>query len=315
MAKELKEKQKRKLAKIADVIQNGDLAIAEMIFDLEDRLDADLPALHDLMKRLKGDKGDPYQFSKKDIQEIASVAQKLVNINTLASAAASLVHIPIEKIVKEAVRLIPAGKDGKTYTKEELEKIIKPLIPEPIAGEDGMDADTEEVFQKIIRDLPSIGTYWRDGLELLQGAERLDISAIDGIEELKQEILETAKGYRVIGGQQGLRMFISGVKLGLIQSLNIVAGTGMTIVYSKLNGQDTVTFSSTGSAGGFTELVATGTVNSVNTSFTFTAVPSYIVADGVWFKATNKNGSVNWTNVGLTITMVNAPAFDIFGVA
>lgn len=68
-------------------------------------------------------------------------------------------------------------------------------------------------------------------------------------------------------------------------------------------------------AAGFTELVATGSCNSANAIFTFTQVPSYIVSDGVWMKATGKSGSVNWTNAGLTITMVNPPSQDIFGVA
>lgn len=70
--------------------------------------------------------------------------------------------------------------------------------------------------------------------------------------------------------------------------------------------------SSTG--GGFTVLPATGTINSANTVFTFTKVPSYIVADGVWFPPTSANGTVFWTNVSTTITMVNPPTFDIYGI-
>lgn len=66
---------------------------------------------------------------------------------------------------------------------------------------------------------------------------------------------------------------------------------------------------------GFTELPATGSCNSANAVFTFTQIPSYIVTDGVWQKATSKSGAINWTNAGLTITMVNPPSFDIFGVA
>ncbi|MDP1614638.1 MAG: hypothetical protein Q8L68_02465, partial [Methylococcales bacterium] len=74
-------------------------------------------------------------------------------------------------------------------------------------------------------------------------------------------------------------------------------------------------FDNASGGGGFTELTATGTVNGVNTAFSFTQVPSYIVADGVWFKPTAKNGTVFWTNVSTNVTMVNPPAYDIFGVA
>lgn len=69
------------------------------------------------------------------------------------------------------------------------------------------------------------------------------------------------------------------------------------------------------SSGGFTELVATGACNSSNQVFTFTQVPSYMVADGILLKAVGKSGMVMWTNVGTTITMVNPPSFDIFGIA
>lgn len=70
-----------------------------------------------------------------------------------------------------------------------------------------------------------------------------------------------------------------------------------------------------GGGGGFTELTATGDANGTNVTYTFTQLPSYIVADGVWYKPTAKNGTAFWTNVGLTVTMVNPPAYDIFGVA
>lgn len=61
------------------------------------------------------------------------------------------------------------------------------------------------------------------------------------------------------------------------------------------------------------EITATGTVNGSNTVFVFSSVPTYIVADGVWFKATDSNGGVQWSAVGTTITMVNPPATSIYG--
>ncbi len=67
--------------------------------------------------------------------------------------------------------------------------------------------------------------------------------------------------------------------------------------------------SSSGGAG-FTELTATGTVNSVNKTFTFTQKPTYIVSDGVWYKE-NKG----WTWGGSTATMTIPPNDDIYGVA
>ncbi len=63
-----------------------------------------------------------------------------------------------------------------------------------------------------------------------------------------------------------------------------------------------------GGAGGFTLLPATGSVNSVNATFTFTEKPDYIVSDGVWYRE-NKG----WTWSVLTATMTIPPNDDIYG--
>lgn len=69
--------------------------------------------------------------------------------------------------------------------------------------------------------------------------------------------------------------------------------------------------------GGVTELTATGTVNGINTQFTFIQQPSYIVADGAWYKAQDNNGNTQWSwNAGtLTATMTIPPTSAIFGIA
>lgn len=69
--------------------------------------------------------------------------------------------------------------------------------------------------------------------------------------------------------------------------------------------------------GGVTELVATGTVNGVNTTFTFIQQPSYIVSDHAWYGQTNTSGTTNWSWNGgtLTATMTIPPTEDIFGIA
>lgn len=71
------------------------------------------------------------------------------------------------------------------------------------------------------------------------------------------------------------------------------------------------------SSGGVTTLTATGTVNGVNTTFTFASLPTYIVSDHAWYAQTNKSGTTNWTWNGgsLTATMTIPPTEDIFGIS
>lgn len=65
--------------------------------------------------------------------------------------------------------------------------------------------------------------------------------------------------------------------------------------------------------GGFTELVATGSVNGINPSFTFTQQPTYIISDGAIYKKLDNNGAVQWSYSGSTATMTIPPTTSIFG--
>lgn len=60
--------------------------------------------------------------------------------------------------------------------------------------------------------------------------------------------------------------------------------------------------------GGFTLLPATGAVNGINTAFTFTEQPDYIVSDGAWYRE-----NIGWTWSSPTATMIIPPNDDIFG--
>ena len=94
------------------------------------------------------------------------------------------------------------GDTGDKPTPAELLKIIKPLIPKPIKGSDGKDADINDIVEQVLQQVPAVdkkeivnlvtkqlptsGEAIRDSLELLQDDDKLDISAIKGIEkELK----------------------------------------------------------------------------------------------------------------------------------
>lgn len=84
----------------------------------------------------------------------------------------------------------------------------------------------------------------RDKLENLKGDERLDKSAIKGLEELEAKI--TNNSVRMVGGIAGIQMYVGGVKKGTVKNVNFVAGSNMTVAHSVVNGQDTITFTSSG---------------------------------------------------------------------
>lgn len=89
---------------------------------------------------------------------------------------------------------------------------------------------------------------------------------------------------------------------------SIVAGSNITV--TRVGGRRSIA-SSAGGGSGFTELTATGTINSVNAAFTFTEKPDYIVKDGVFMK---ENKGWTWSSGTLTATLDVPPDVDIYGV-
>lgn len=77
---------------------------------------------------------------------------------------------------------------------------------------------------------------------------------------------------------------------------------------------DTVEVTVASSGGGsFALMQPTGTVNGVNTSFTFASAPSVIVVDqGRIMQKVSSDGTVNWAGTTAVVLSV-APMFDIFG--
>lgn len=168
----------------------------------------------------------------------------------------------------------PAGKDGKN-------------------GINGKDADinlavdllmerlkTEKLSYKYIKDIPPQPTLVR---------------------ELPSISLFNGRG----GGRGALIVRNGSNPIGQdIRVLNITGGATVT-----RDGDGIATINISGGSG-FTELPATGTINGVNTLFTFTQKPTYIVSDGAWYKE-----NVGWTWSGLTATMTIPPNDAIYGVA
>ncbi len=122
-------------------------------------------------------------------------------------------HTPTSKELTDLIRpLIPKVKDGETPSDERLRSLIAPLIPAVENGEPGKDADEEAIKTKIEADLPQLGEAIRNALELLQGTNRLRITAIDGLEEALKEHAKVDFGAFGPGGGTSFSISQSGVQ-------------------------------------------------------------------------------------------------------
>lgn len=182
---------------------------------------------------------------------------------------------------------------------------------------DGEDADEEAVKALVVADLKNDRSFFlptavetRNGLEMLEGEDRLDKSAIKGIEEIQDEI-KNIKAIRVTGGARGVQLYVDGAKKGMVQYINLVAGTNVTLTYNRANGRNDITISATGGSGAFSILAATGTVDNSNTTFTFASEPTLVVVNGTSYR----NG-FGVTITGTTATLDNPPGVggDVYGI-
>lgn len=187
--------------------------------------------------------------------------------------------------------------------------------------QDGKDADEERMLatlkesiptiEQLAQFLPQASTGIRDALELLEGDERLDISAIRGLKEALDDAKKTGKAVNFVGGARGIYVYINGIKKGIMNTLNFTVGPALSLSYSKVNGLDTLTFDASGSgitvetppeapAGDGSVLV-----------FTFTAEPKWIVSDGTTLY---EGSGYSWDGVAKQATMINGPTQFIRGI-
>lgn len=188
-----------------------------------------------------------------------------------------------------AIRQPKDGKDGKQGPKGD--KGDKPVqgidytIPDPIPGPAGRDG--------------------RDGRDI-------DPSTVEDInetlEEFEKRLNATKPGNGIfIGPSRGIFLYIDGVKKGLINNANFKAGVGVSLAYSKVQGQDTITINASGGgSSGVTVETPTGAVNASNTIFTVSAEPKYVVADGTTYFA-----GAGYSYAALSVTMDVPPSASI----
>ncbi len=178
--------QRKKLERVVELGEKGQVAILKYLFELEDRL----PQIEEIISRLKGDKGDDYVLTTADRKKIAELSHELVSYPAIVRQVLNL--IDLDEIANEATAKIKVPDP----IQPDLEKIAieaAKLIPPPKDGEPGNDADevaiTQAVSEKIEKDLPKLGLSIRDGLELLprgennEPDERLEKEAIKGLDE------------------------------------------------------------------------------------------------------------------------------------
>jgi hypothetical protein len=216
--------------------------------------------------------------------------------------------------LKSAIReLNQIVKDTDKKTKDEFYKSLNNEVYklEKCIGEipEFDSAPLEAKFSEVIKDLdrqikalniPTIIEI-RDGLGSLRGDERLSKDAIKGLDEIEEKIknIELRPTGGRVGGAKGIQLLVDGTKKGNIASLNLIAGSGVTLTYSQAYGRNDVTISA--SSGSFAVVAVTGTIDDSNVTFTVATEPVLVVINGASYTSTG--GAITWTWVAGTLTL------------
>ena len=191
--------------------------------------------------------------------------------------------------LKQEVKDLVKGHVSKLYGDwGNLSKKINDRLQEI---KDGKDADEEKICQMVLERMPEkedeeeTPEELRDKLETLTGDNRLDKSAIKGLEEIvtKKDLSKLSPGMPTNNG---------------VTIREIRAGSNITV--DNTNPEFPIVASTGGGGGGFTLLTATGTIDGTNADYVFTEKPTYIVQHGLWYR---ENAGWTWTAGTLTATM------------
>ena len=141
----------------------------------------------------------------------------------------------------------------------------------------------------------------RDSLESLEGDERLDKSAIKGLDEALAE--KSKGGVTLFGNSRGVQLYVDGVKEGLAQTINFIPGVGISLTYNRSQGRNDITISASGTAA-LGIIAVSGTVDDSNVTFTAASEPTLLIINGGSYQKTG--GSITWPYVAGTITLSSA---------
>lgn len=171
-------------------------------------LDKNLKNLQALLSVLETDhltKEDFFAHFEKVVKIVKNIEQKNIEEIEAMKGAVKLLGERLEQ--KTDIDVSSLSDKAIKYCSQEMIKMsnaqkakMKEMDSKMSDVKNGMDADNDYIADKVSdtikkpiideieKDLPQLGESIRDGLEILSGDERLDVSAIKGLEELLKEL-------------------------------------------------------------------------------------------------------------------------------
>lgn len=279
---ELTPQQQKRLKKIAGVIADGNLAIAEYILELEDKFDSvveeikrNSPDLAKILETIKGKDGEDYVLTDDDRQEIADAIYGLIDNDSIAEKAKDKIDVEsiAQKVADKAVSKIKVPVVEKIVEKKETIREI-PVVTTITEIKEVAVADPAEVVVKKINSLPTDKEEYK-----------IDASHLKNLPQSVQTIIERHNGF--------------------IET-SIKAGDNIVVVKDAF-GNWVISSTATGGTGGGSGsgiITISGTIDDSNVTFTSTSEPDILVINGGSYRPTG--GAYTWSYSAGTITLSSA---------
>jgi len=268
-----------KLKKLLEIANEDYASKKEVVLFVKQIIDSVKQVADGLRKDVKTNSEDvenSLRSTEKSLETALRASLKELTL-TVSNTKKETLDEAYKSLNREVYNIEKAIKDIPQFDSKQLEEKFFFVIK-----------DIENKIDSIKPEVPTAENT-RDSLETLKGDERLDVSAIKGIEKNNVEITADIMN-RAVGIVDQRTSFL----------INKVSNLQATVNALPVSGS-------------LPSTVPTGTVDGTNQVFVFTGVPSIIVRDGVMMRKTSSDGSPNWTGTN-TITLTIAPTFDIFAV-
>lgn len=205
--KELTPKERSRLEKIVKLLEKGNVAIAQFLFELEDNLEIKDGELKERLEEIKKEFRDRVEELKQTVPDIKSILEQVKGKDGYTpkkgkdyfDGEPGKNYVLTDKDKREIARSIEVPVVEKVVERTEIIK-EQPVITNEIKEVAVFD---EKKFQE---EIPKLGAIIRDALELLQGDDRLDKSAIKGLKEW-MELVEKKAGERIPAAVMGRDLF------------------------------------------------------------------------------------------------------------
>ena len=216
------EKKRKRIERISQLAQDGEFALFKYLLDIEEKIDEEIPELKNILKRVKGDKGETPTKEEvikliKPLIPVVKNGADYVLTSQDKKEIVSAIKVPVaEKVINNTETIREVFDTDKVALKASklAEVTLKTLIP---------------TSESIAQNIPVLGDKVRDSLEVLQGEDRLDKTAIRGLDDY-EEISQMAKRpFPKYTPSGNIEILEDGVKKGLSKRLNFSTGLDVAL--------------------------------------------------------------------------------------